>query len=85
VRKTVEEDLPRETEFLSRYDQFRAHINAWVDMPDHTIDLLFRFLHQNRGRLSKRARDREFVKLTDAETASAEQAYAALFAPPASE
>lgn len=47
VKQTIEEDLPRETEFLERYDQFRARIEAIVDMPDRTIDLLFRFLHQN--------------------------------------
>jgi Fic family protein len=52
VKQTIEEDLPRETEFLERYDQFRARIEAIVDMPDGTIDLLFRFLHQNAGHLS---------------------------------
>ena len=36
-------------------------------MPDRTIDLLFRFLHQNGGQLSKRAREQEFAQLTDAE------------------
>ena len=51
VKQTIDEDLPRETEFLNRYDQFRARIEAIVDMPERTIDLLFRFLHQNAGRL----------------------------------
>jgi hypothetical protein len=55
VKKTIEVDLPRETEFLARYDRFRARIEALVDMPDRTIDLLFRVLHQNNGTLSKRA------------------------------
>ena len=54
VRKTIEEDLPRETNFLARYDQFRARIEAMVDMPDRTLELLFRFLRQNGGRLSRR-------------------------------
>ena len=44
VKKTIEEDLPRETDFLHRYDQFRARIEEIVDMPDRTIDLLFHFL-----------------------------------------
>jgi hypothetical protein len=79
VRKTIEEDLPRETKFLSHYDQFRGRIEAIVDMPDRTIDLLFRLLHQNGGQLSKRAREREFAQLTEAEAAFAEDAYQMAF------
>ena len=79
VKQTIEEDLPRETEFLERYDQFRARIEAIVDMPDGTIDLLFRFLHQNAGHLSKRARAQEFSKMTEAEVTAAEDAYLACF------
>lgn len=56
VKKTIEDDLPREIRFLQRYDRFRARIEAIADMPDRTIDRLFRFLHQNEGRLLKRAR-----------------------------
>ena len=82
VKQTIEEDLPRETEFLERYDQFRARIEAIVDMPDHTIDLLFRFLHQNAGHLSRRAREAEFAKMTDKEVSAAEAAYLANFPTP---
>jgi hypothetical protein len=79
VKRTIEEDLPRETEFRKRYHQFRARIEAIVDMPERTVDLLFRFLHQNAGRLSRRARQGEFAQMTDPEVASAEEAYAAFF------
>jgi hypothetical protein len=79
VEKTIAEDLPRETEFLRRYDRFRDQIQNIVDMPDNTVDLLFRFLRQNEGKLSRRRRGNEFAQLTDAETASAEQAYADAF------
>jgi len=79
VKQTIEEDLPRETEFLERYDRFRARIEAMVDMPDRTIDLLFRFLHQNAGHLSKRAREGEFAQMKDGEVAAAEAAYVASF------
>lgn len=44
VQKTIEVDLPYETEFLRRYDQFRAAIDDMFDMPTRTVDLLFRFL-----------------------------------------
>ena len=79
VRKTIDEDLPRETEFLQRYDRFRAVIQDIVEMPDNTVDILCRFLRQNRGKLSKRARENEFAQLTDAETASVEEAFATTF------
>ena len=79
VKKTIEEDLPHETDFLHRYDQFRERIQGIVDMPDGTIDLLFRFLQQNGGTLSKRGREQEFAQMTDAEVVSAEEAYAEAF------
>jgi hypothetical protein len=79
VKKTIEEDLPHETDFLKRYDQFRSRIETMVDMPNRTLDLLFRFLHQNHGRLSNRARKGEFAALTDKEVVSSEQIYAELF------
>ena len=80
MKKTIEEDLPRETDFLHRYDQFRAQIEEIIDMPDRTSDLLFQFLWQNGGRLLQRARENEFAKMTDAEVITAEQAYATAFA-----
>jgi hypothetical protein len=83
VKKTIEVDLARETEFLARYDRFRARIEALVDMPERTIDLLFRFLHQNNGTLSKRAREQAFPNLTDGEAAAAEAAYREIFQPAA--
>ena len=79
MKRTIEEDLPRETAFLKRYDQFRERIKAMVDMPDGTIDLLFRFLQQNDGTMSKRGRQEEFAQMTDAEVASTEEAYRSLF------
>ncbi len=79
VQRTIEQDLPEETNFLSRYDRFRAGLGAIVDMPNRTMDLLFRFLHQNGGRLSKRAREREFSGLTDTEAKKIEQLYQQCF------
>jgi len=84
VRQTIEEDLPRETDFLRRHDRFRERIQTIADMPDATIDLLFRFLHQNGGKLSKRAREGEFAKMTDQDVLVAEDAYVAVFEKPES-
>jgi Fic family protein len=80
VRKTIEEDLPHETDFLRRYDLFRERIQNIVEMPDNTVDLLFRFLQQNGGKLSKRGRDQQFEQMSDEEVVSAEEAFATAFA-----
>ena len=82
VQQTIEEDLPREARFLARYDQFRASIEGIVDMPNQTIDLLFRFVHQNGGKLSRRARQNEFSLLTDEEVSAVEAAYQESFTSP---
>lgn len=79
VRQTIEVDLPAETSFLRAYDTFRAGVEAIVDMPERTVDLLFRFLRQHDGALSDRARRREFAALTDDEVARIEAFYAASF------
>jgi hypothetical protein len=67
VQKTIEEDLPQEADFLRRYDAFRREVEGYLDMPERTVDLLFRFLQQNGGVLSQRARQKEFSALTDSE------------------
>ncbi|MBK5935615.1 Fic family protein [Halorhodospira halophila] len=79
VHRTIERDLPEEARFLRRYDSFCRRAEQIVDMPDTTLDLLFRFLQQNEGQLSKRARTREFAQLTDDEAAAVERIYRDLF------
>lgn len=78
VARTVDVDLPAETAFLRAYDKFKGRVSGMIDMPDRLLDLLFRFLRQNDGRLSNRAREREFAALTDEETARVEGIYAEL-------
>ena len=80
VRKTIQEDLPNETNFLKNFDLFRAGIDNMIDMPERTLNNLFGFLHQNSGRLSKRARENEFSQLTTEEISQIEKLYSAAFA-----
>ena len=75
VQRTIEQDLPEEAAFLKRYDAFRAELNLMLDLPDRSSDLLFRFLQQNGGKLSRRARGNEFAALTDQEVERIEAAY----------
>lgn len=75
VQRTIEEDLPQEAAFLKRYDTFRSELDVMLDMPDRLADLLFRFLQQNGGTLSRRGRENEFAALTDQEVERIEAAY----------
>jgi hypothetical protein len=80
VQQTVERDLPDEVAYLEAYDKFSSRVAQIVDMPNRTVDLLHRFLSQNKGTLSKRARTQEFKLLTDDEVREIELGYASAFA-----
>ena len=79
VQRTIEYDLPYEAKFLELYDRFSTRAEAIVEMPASKIDLLFNFLKQNEGRLSKRARTKEFNLLSDDEAEAFEAVYQKLF------
>ena len=79
VQDTIEKDLPEETRFLRAFDRFTARVESIIDMPHRMIDLLFKFLHQNNGRLSRRARTKEFAALTDDEVNQIQDLYAEAF------
>jgi hypothetical protein len=84
VEQTVDQDLPAEVRFLEAFDSFSVGIKAIVEMPDREVDRLRGFLAQGNGRLSQRARDREFRALTEEETIRVEALYAELFGAAAS-
>ena len=76
VQDTVIRELPEEVAYLQSYDRFVEGIEAMIDMPTRAVELLHRFLRQNDGRLSRRAREKEFSGLTVAEVAQIEELYA---------
>ena len=79
VEQTVERDLPEEAAFLESRDAFRAGLNRLVEMPERLSDLLFRFLNQNGGRLSRRGRRRESAALAEDEISRIEEMYREAF------
>lgn len=79
VEETVNKTLPDEVEYLKKYDFLNKFIKNYIDMPDELVDLLIRFLVQNGGKFSKRAREKEFKKLTVAEIQAIEHKYAEIF------
>lgn len=79
VWETIEKILPEEIDYLKKYDQLKQAINEKFDMPNHLVDLLIRFLDQNKGILSKRAREKEFEALRQEECQQLEEWYADIF------
>jgi hypothetical protein len=72
VRRTVEQDLPREIDYLRRHDDAIRRIMDVVEMPDRIAEDLVRFIRRNNGTLSKKRREGEFKKLTNREAAAIE-------------
>jgi Fic family protein len=79
VRQTVEKTLPEEVAYLSRHDEMLGFIEDHFDMPGKVSDHLIAFLRQGNGKLSKRARENEFQKLTGKEVETLEQKFAEIF------
>jgi hypothetical protein len=75
VEQTIDEDLPAEVAFLEAFDRFSLGVQEIVDMPADRVELLQKFLRQNDGSLSQRARTRVFAALTPEEAAQVEQLY----------
>jgi hypothetical protein len=69
VRRTVEQDLPREIDYLLRNDDAIRRIMDAVEMPDRVAENLVMFIRQNNGTLSKKRREGDFKNLRDDEVA----------------
>ncbi|MGM0587553.1 MAG: hypothetical protein ACQETE_03990 [Bacteroidota bacterium] len=71
--------LPEEVQYLERHDKMRTFISEHFDMPDKDMENLIGFLRQNEGRLSKRARTKEFEALTEQEVEMLEETFQIAF------
>ncbi len=80
IETTVTRDLPNEIGLLQRWDAARQSISSVVDMPNRKLNLLMRFLHQNRGSLSAKKRKLEFPELTKKEIQAIESEFKEAFA-----
>jgi len=79
VEETVNETLPNEVKYLEKHDRLANFIMNYIDISDRLLDLLIRFLKQENGILSKRAREKEFAMLTNVEAQTIEAKYAECF------
>ena len=79
VEDTIVNIIPNELKYLRNYDEMKSYLEDRFEMPDRTVALLVRFLDQNDGQLSKRARSKEFNALTEKEVTEIEDRYNTIF------
>lgn len=79
VQDTIENIIPQEITYLTKFDEFKRYLDEDFEMPDSKVSLLVRFLEQNDGKLSKRARSKEFEALTDNEVQEIEYNFEDIF------
>jgi len=79
VFDTIENIIPLEISYLSNYEDFKKVIDDEFEMPDRLVALLVKFLSQNDGLLTKRAREKEFSELSETEIKSIEELYKEIF------
>lgn len=79
VKDTIERIIPEEIDYLTKYDQFKRYLENEFDLPDKAVDLIVRFLNQNKGKFSKRALEKEFSRLTEKEVKDIENNFKGIF------
>jgi hypothetical protein len=72
VARTIEEDLPREIDYLTRRDEALKGVMHVVEMPDRTAEQFVLYVQRNDGRLPQRRR-KEFQALSEDEVAKLEE------------
>lgn len=79
VIDTINQIIPEEVNYIYKYDEFKRFIDDQFEMPDKLVSMLVRFLEQNGGTLSKRAKLKEFPELKDDEVEKIENAFQEIF------
>ncbi|MFZ4523650.1 MAG: Fic family protein, partial [Bacteroidales bacterium] len=79
IECTINTIIPDEVAYLQKYDAMKVWLDDRFQMPDNTIALLIRFLAQNNGKFSQRAKETEFAAITGKEVKNIEEAYKEYF------
>lgn len=79
VLQTIDYTIPEEVEYLEKYDHMKEFLDNVFEMPDKMVALVIRFLEQGNGKLSVRAKNKEFEALSEEEIDQIESKYRELF------
>lgn len=79
VKDTIENIIPAEVTYLRKFDEFKRFLDDDFEMPDKMVALLVRFLEQNNGQISSRAKEKEFAGLTEKEIKKIETVYLEIY------
>ena len=79
VDYTISRIIPEEVKYLRNFDSMKTWLDERFQMPDNNVALLIRFLNQNGGKFSKRAKEKEFTIFTNDEIAEIEEHYQLYF------
>jgi len=64
VIDTIENVIPFKINYLQKYDEFKKEIENQIGLADNDINLMVKFLQQNKGRLSESKKTKFFNNLT---------------------
>ena len=79
VEETIEEIIPKELDYLEKYDRMTNYINSYLSLPNTKVDLLIKLLNQNNGKLSKNKRQSLFDDITEEEVSAIEENFQTIF------
>lgn len=79
VRQTIEKTIPEEVDYLEKYDLMKNYLDTVFQMPDKIVSLLIWFLEKGKGKLSQRAKNKEFSMLSIDEIQELEKQYQYIF------
>ena len=79
MQDTIEDGFEQEVSHIIAYDRFQAGLQRLGEMPDRSVQLLYQFLRQHNGTLSKRAKGKEFKELSIQMIEEIEAIYAEAF------
>lgn len=79
VQETIEIIIPNEVSYLLKYDEMKRFLDDKFEMPDKMVATLVRFLEQNGGKFSTRAKKKEFKQLNEKELAAIEKTFKEIF------
>jgi len=67
LERTVTKDLKREIDYLLGFDRASKALNAFLDWPEHSMELFIRVVQENGGTLASKKRKSHFQWMSDEE------------------